>query len=162
MTFETFTIVYFSSGIASVALAYWYLRKQRTDLITLAGASVLTTCIFLAFYLEASEQIPDTFVEEHLLRAFTHLRKDLILSLSNAFMWCVVPFAIGLTVRKRLGEGFAWILFALLILSKPFFGDYFTYRSLSGEFHAFHRMGPCASWLVSCLLCPRFFRNQGK
>src|SRR3989304_3888922 len=125
MTFETFKIVYFSSGILGVALAYWYVRKQRAELTSLAAISVLATFAFVAFYLEVTERIPDTFIEEHLLRAFTHLRKDLILSLSNAFMWCIVPVAIGLAVKRRLGERFVWLLYALLVSFKTYFDDYF-------------------------------------
>jgi len=125
VTFETFKIAYFSSGIVGVALAYWFVRKLRADLITVAVVSVLAIFIFLGFHLEVTERIPDTFIEEHLLRAFTHLRKDLILSLSNAFMWCIVPVAIGLAVKRRLGERFVWLLYALLVSFKTYFDDYF-------------------------------------
>ena len=161
MTFETFKIVYFSSGILGVALAYWYVRKQRAELTSPAAISVLATFAFVAFYLEASEQIPDTLVEEHLLRAFTHLRKDLILSLSNAFMWCIVPFAIGLAVKKRLGEVFVWILFALLVLLKTYFDDYFLIGLYPESFtHSIEWGDVLFGWsLVYCALA--FFVTKG-
>jgi len=161
VTFETFKIAYFSSGIVGVALAYWFVRKLRADLITVAVVSVLAIFIFLGFHLEVTERIPDTFIEEHLLRAFTHLRKDLILSLSNAFMWCIVPFAIGLAVKKRLGEVFVWILFALLVLLKTYFDDYFLIGLYPESFtHSIEWGDVLFGWsLVYCALA--FFVTKG-
>ena len=125
MTFETFKIIYLSGGILGVLSGFWLLRKERNDLLALSFISVLVTLIFISFYSQAAEYTPDTLLEEHILRVFTHLKKDLILTLGNAFLWCIVPFALGLLISKKYGHRFVWIFFIVVVLLKTYFDDHF-------------------------------------
>lgn len=58
MSLETFKIIYFS-----------------ISLLSLAAVALIASSVGLSLYFGSDEYVPDTLVDEHLLRAFTTFEK---------------------------------------------------------------------------------------
>ena len=116
----------------------------------MAFLSFIFSIFFIATYLDASQDVPDTLFEEHIFRAFTHMKANIFLTLSNALLWGVFPVCIGIFLRtKKQGERLVWVVVAIFTLLKIFSDDYlFNHTYPETLIHSYEWESVLVAWLI--------------
>lgn len=158
MSFETFKILYLAVAIAGAAIPFWILRASRRDLTLLTMVSFLLAMFFVTMFFNLTPDIPDTLFEEHWFRALTHLKPDIILFLTNALLWCIFPFGIGLILKgKKHGNKLTWIFFGVFTLLKTFADDWlFNHTYPEALVHPYEWGYVLVGWLTIYSVCALF------
>lgn len=158
MSFQTFKILYLFVGIAGAAIPFWMLRASRKDILLLALVSAIVVAFFVAMSFNVTPDIPDTLFDEHWFRALTHLKPDIILFLTNALLWCILPFGIGLILKgKKHGNSLTWIFFGGFALLKTFADDWlFNHTYPETLVHPYEWGYVLVGWLTIYSLCSLF------
>jgi hypothetical protein len=151
MPFATFEGLYAALSILAASTAIWNAHRKRRDLLVLIGMTVVMAVLFFAMYVDAKTDDHAGSLSEALFRAFTHMRRDAVLTLCNVLLWGTVPFSIGLKLRKyRYGSLLVWVCFAAFTGFKTWFEDLFIIHSHPElfQYYPFDWEYFMASWLV--------------
>jgi hypothetical protein len=115
MPFETFKIVYLAISILGSVFAVWLVRKNKNDLLVLFLMSFVMGFLLLTLYLDVKQDmLHDAEMMGYALTGLTHVQ-DVAFVVCNVLLWGVLPFAIGMRLRKKAhGTRLVWIFFISL------------------------------------------------
>lgn len=136
------------SIIASVA-PFWILRKSKNDIAILGALSAISLTLSVLLHLNATPNVPDTLFEEHLFRVFTHIKRDIVLTLSNALLWGLLPIGWCIYLRsKKFGTPMVWIVLGVFTVLKTFADDYVLHAYPEILIHPFEWGDVLLGWFI--------------
>jgi hypothetical protein len=91
VTFETFKLVYIHVSIGCTTVAFRRARNNRQDFLALVFMSSLMLFMFSATYVGSSKERHGGDLSEFFFRAFTHVQRDVVLTVCTVLLWGTVP-----------------------------------------------------------------------